>query len=183
MKPKKQDNLKALLERLQHDSASERADAAVEIGLLEPSAKAAVPALIEALSDDDAEVRRDVADALAAMGGDAFPAIPALIRVFTEDKNPEVRASAVWGLDRIAKDVGLGDYTKQVGSLLIDALSEESKEIRVAAAASLGNLASPALFENVIAALQKVAGNENEDVEVREVADQWIKKLKRRDNP
>ncbi len=174
---KKQDRLETLLETLHHGSAPERAGAAEEIGLLTPVVKAAVPALIQALGDADANVRYNVAQALMLMGAAAFPAIPALTRVFTDDDNPEVRESAVWGLNGIAKDIGLGPHTTQLVPLLINALRDQSEGMRGAAAATLGVLVLPDPAE-VIAALQRVAENQDEDKGVRAVAFQATERLR-----
>jgi len=179
MAPKNQGKLETLLETLRHGSAPERAHAAEEIGLLDPIAKGAVPALIEALGDDDVDVRCNVAEALTLMGAAAFPAIPALIRAFTDDEDLGVRVFSVWGLDGIARDIGLGPYTAQVVPLLISALhdkSKYSKHMRGAAAGTLGDLVLQDPDE-VIVALKKVAEDEDEDEEVRAAAFEAFEKL------
>jgi hypothetical protein len=143
---------------------------------LEPAASGAIPALIEALSDGDADVRYNVAQALMVMGTAALPAIPALIRVFTQDTNPEVRESAIWGLDGIANDPGLGDYAPQVAPLLMNALRNENEGIRSAAAATLGDLVLPNPDE-VIAALKSAADNQDEDTAFRGLASEAVERL------
>ena len=89
-----------------------------------------------------------------------------------------MRVSAVWALDGIANDTGgLGPYNTQVVPLLINALSDTNENLRGAALGTLGVLVLPEPDE-VIAALERVAEDENATNGIREVAQQAIDRLR-----
>lgn len=179
MAPDGNADVEMLIQALRRGNPTERLDAAERLSLLGQEAAVAVPVLIEALRDESAEVRSEVATALGMIGVKAFTAIPALIQVFKEDKERAVRIDAVWALDFIAHDIGLGSYNAQAVPLLIKALQDESSDMRGAAAATLGDLvlSKPLEVREVIDALERVALNEHEDNGVRAVAFEAIEKL------
>jgi DNA-binding transcriptional regulator YiaG len=164
--PTEQGTLNALLHKLQHGSASERADAATSILDEDEEAKqAAVPALIEALADENSDVRSNIVEALGLMGDAALPAIPALIRTLADDKNSTVQENAAFAI-RMLSEADLHSYNSQIVPVLIKSLSAPSSVVRGYAAVALGNLDLPDPAQ-VIAALQKAAENKNEDEEVK----------------
>ena len=68
-----------LTQQLKSPDVQQRIAAAVAIGDLGPSARAAVPALTEALRDQNPTVRFQAAIALGCIGPEARAAVPALI--------------------------------------------------------------------------------------------------------
>ena len=66
---------------LSSDESRTRAEAALALRLLGPSARSTVPALIEALDHPKADVQIKAAEALGEIGPDALPAAPALVRM------------------------------------------------------------------------------------------------------
>jgi HEAT repeat protein len=74
------DKVAGLLNDLKSANAGTRARAAMALGKMGPSAKAAVPGLAEAVVDRDLNVRYYAAEALGAVGPEAKAAVPALIK-------------------------------------------------------------------------------------------------------
>ncbi|HEY2156141.1 MAG TPA: HEAT repeat domain-containing protein, partial [Isosphaeraceae bacterium] len=83
---------------LKGPDAKSRAEAAQELEVMGPRAKAAAPALVEALRDRDAMVRIRAASALSRVGGPLESALPVLLTA-RNDPDDEVRAEAesAWG--------------------------------------------------------------------------------------
>lgn len=120
-----------------HDSAhaTVRWQSAVILGRLAPSAgQASVPVLAEALSDEEPQVRAAAAEALGRIGQGSSTALPDLVRLL-RDLDATVRLQAVEALPNIARDTVIVDP-------LILALSDAAPEVRRAAAAALGALAT-----------------------------------------
>jgi HEAT repeat protein len=78
-------------------------EAAIVLGMMGPSAKAAVPALTKALRHHDINVRREAAIALGKIGADAKAAIPALTKAL-DDSDINVCREATIALVKIGDD-------------------------------------------------------------------------------
>jgi HEAT repeat protein len=74
--------------------------AALALGELGPTARAAVPQLAEALSDERPDVRRELLLAIGRIGADAAPAVPQITTLIT-DKDQAVRNAAAYALGQI----------------------------------------------------------------------------------
>ncbi|MDD3906313.1 MAG: HEAT repeat domain-containing protein [Candidatus Omnitrophica bacterium] len=78
-------------------------EAAIVLGMMGPSAKAAVPALTKALKHHDINVRREAVIALGKIGADAKAAVPALTKAL-DDPDINVCREATIALVKIGDD-------------------------------------------------------------------------------
>lgn len=151
----------ALIEALR-DAVNLVGDAIEQVGIVAVSALTkigapAVPALIEALDDPAEQIHAYAAFTLGEIGAGAVAAVPVLIGAFS-DPSEKVNISAAYALGKIGTDAvqplirALGDPAEKVWGLaalalgeigagavaavpvLIEALSDPDKRIRVAAA-------------------------------------------------
>ena len=84
--------VKKLIQALQHKNSQVRHAAADELGKIGVNAIDAVPALIQALQDESRDVRTSVAGALGSIGENAIDAAPALIKTL---QDPEALKAVV----------------------------------------------------------------------------------------
>jgi HEAT repeat protein len=94
-------------------------------------AKRALPALIDALSDVDVGVRRGAARCLGRMTEEAGAVVPALAKSFRKDQAVWVRRDACTALSR---------FGAKAVPVLIDALSDNRRDVRRLAASCLGDM-------------------------------------------
>lgn len=125
----------SLISDLRSDQTQKRLDAANSLALLGPRGRRAVPALIGVL-DDGLLVQQSAVVALSQMG---TPGVEG-IRAALENKNPVIRANAVRALG--LSDPMLGRRFSSADDqfmypLIINALKDEDKKVRAAAAQSL----------------------------------------------
>ncbi len=132
--------LNVWIEKLCHDDAEVRRNAAKALQHMGPEAKAAIPVLIEVLQDKDKLVRANAARALGKIGPEAEPAIPALMQAI-KDKVMIVRMGAASGLG------GIGPKARETIPLLADALESphEDHNVKREAAEALGKMGSEAI--------------------------------------
>jgi HEAT repeat protein len=135
-----------LLQGLKDADRLVRLDAALDLGLIGPPAKAAAPALREALNDPDYSVRLRAAASLPRVDPEDAAALPALLEAL-KDPDAQVRRLA-------ATAVGdLGPLAADAVPTLAEALQDPEADVRWAAAEALGHLgttaeaAVPALVE------------------------------------
>ena len=92
--------VKKLIQALQHKNSQVRHAAAGELGKIGENAIDAVPALIQALQDPVANVRSNAAGILGQIGEGAVDAVPALTLAL-QDLAPEVRQYVAGALGEI----------------------------------------------------------------------------------
>lgn len=159
------DDVTFVIELLDENAASWRAEAAHAIGLMRGAkldkARAAVPQLIKLLEDETPKVRLDAAGALGHIAEefprDARPAAPKLIRLLElekdQDKRLDITSSAAHALANIAKE--FPDDVRPAVSMLMRLLNDQDPEEIGNAEQALGILAQ-ALPEDVRAAVPKL---------------------------
>ena len=76
----------ALVDRLRHPVATQRAQAALILARIGPEAAAAVPALQQALQDLDPDVRKAAARALGQIGPEAAASVESLLQLIEESQ-------------------------------------------------------------------------------------------------
>lgn len=133
------ETLKAKLVSTDEEDRNEAIDELGDMG------SQAVSALTPLLSDSDAAVRRRVISALAKVGADA---LDPLSRTVSDDKDPEVRLHATLALG------ALWNKPQQVMPVLVKALDDPSKWVRVAAAEVLTVVGDPTVIPSLEAKLQ-----------------------------
>ncbi len=145
---------------------------------LDADTKAKVAALIEDLKDEDEEVRRDAAAALGDIGPAAAKnkdAVPALIVALKKDEDEEVRRNAATALGKIGP---VAAKNKDAVPALIIALKKDvDEEVRRNAAIALGKF-GPAAAKNKDAVPALTEALKDEDEDVREAAEEALKKIK-----
>jgi HEAT repeat protein len=92
------------VEALRDPDARQRKTAAFKLGNAGPADPAVLPALLAALQDPDPVVRREVILSLVKFGPAAREAVPVLEGLGERDPDPEVRAAAAKGLERLRRD-------------------------------------------------------------------------------
>jgi HEAT repeat protein len=123
-----------LVAALRHKDPHRRAEAAVDLGQLDPPARAAVPALRTALDDPEGRVRVFAAEALARIDPSNNHIIPTL-RAALKDREPATRRAAAAALAEV------GPLARPVLSALVSALREEPEApTRAVIAYALGRL-------------------------------------------
>ncbi len=116
---------------LRSPDARVRAEAAEELQLVGPQARALAPALSAALSDSNGLVRVRAAGALARVSPEDPAALPVVLRAL-QDADPEVRKAAAETLGDIGPDADTSVPA------LISALKDPEAGVRWAAAEALG---------------------------------------------
>lgn len=129
----------ALARLLRHGSASERAEAAEDLGLVGPAAESAAPALREALADLAPPVRVRAAVALLRIGVDPQVGVPVLVELL-KDGDAGIRKEAAEALGEI------GPGAAKAVPALAAALKDDDQGVRWASAEALG-LVGPAAAE------------------------------------
>jgi HEAT repeat protein len=107
-----------LVAALRHKDPHRRAEAAVDLGQIDPPARAAVPALRTALHDPEGRVRVFAAEALARIDPSNGQTLPTL-RAALKDREPATRRAAAVALAEV------GPAARPALSALVSALSEE----------------------------------------------------------
>ncbi|HEV3204617.1 MAG TPA: HEAT repeat domain-containing protein, partial [Gemmataceae bacterium] len=139
-------DIPSLAKALGDSDAVKRANAALILGRIGPSAKPATGALVKVLKDPDDTVRRYSMDALLQIGYFTQAHLPAIIEAM-KDKNVEVRLSAI-GAIKI-----MGGEAETAVPALIAAIKDPEKDVRQKAASALARMGSvgkgavPALAE------------------------------------
>jgi HEAT repeat protein len=156
-----------LIDALKHKDARLRTQAADDLGMIGPQAKAAVPALAGALTDAEAEVRLAAAASLAKIDPGHQALVPALRKWFMDGEakerwaaaevlgqaGPEA-AAAVPDLVEALKDKtlrgaaadalgGIGPKARSAVAALVEVLKDEEPRIRWSAAVALARLGGP----------------------------------------
>ena len=153
--------INALITGLQDQSRDVRLASAEALDEIGEPAKAAVPALMNALGDESNSVRRKMMSALGEMGSSARSAVPKLIEL-SKDKSDKTRLMAIDVLGSIGEIEG--PIKNQITPVLIDALTDESDDVRREAAEELGDIS--ATSSQAISALMR--GLHDEEGEVRD---------------
>ena len=163
-----------LADDLQSGNTPERRNAALALSELGPEAAEALPALILALDDGDEQVWFHAVTAIARIGPQALPAVPALLEDLAESgrkgANPKWYRSA-FALGSIgpvalsklrpalknpdfcirsgaAKALGwFGEKASPAIPNLVELLNDESENVRLHAAETLGKIGTPAIPE------------------------------------
>jgi HEAT repeat protein len=127
--------LPKIIESLRDSDSEVRKDAAALVGLLGPEAVCARSALTDALNDPEVFVRFRAAQALAQVCHQDPSPIGALADILQTAANPELRRLAATSLGRI------GRRARSAIKVLREALKDDRKEVREAAAGSLAAIA------------------------------------------
>jgi HEAT repeat protein len=131
--PQTLQTLKSIL--LHGQPTFQRARVASHLGMLGPSAPAALPSLIYALTDPDHGVRSNAAHSLGMIRTRAPAATQALCRAL-QDNSPWVRAEAAWALGEIRELANL--------ILLTKVLRDSEDFVAIAAIKSIGTFGAQA---------------------------------------
>ena len=127
-------------------------------------------------TDAPVELRRAVAAALDQFGSDARSALPSLKKAI-KDNDKFVRCLAMHTMGQMKRD--LGDNTRDVVTVLLQALDDPVLEVRVAALETFGNLGQEALGDDAKAVVDRVSAMTKDSLkDVREGAENALKKLK-----
>ena len=126
----------ALVEALDSDNESIRANAAYALGDIGGAAQDAVPSLTQALQDESAWVRRHAIEALGLIGQPTPNTVPALIDLLC-DEHYWIRDNAARALAR------LGPAAEAAIPALIDTLNDENRYVRFHATFALKQIGTP----------------------------------------
>ena len=127
-------------------------------------------------TDAPVELRRAVAAALDQFGSDARSALPSLKKAI-KDNDKFVRCLVMHTMGQMKRD--LGDNTRDVVTVLLQALDDPVLEVRVAALETFGNLGQEALGDDAKAVVDRVTAMTKDSLkDVREGAENALKKLK-----
>ena len=133
-------------------------------------------AMVLVATDSPVELRRAVAAALDQFGSDARSALPSLKKAI-KDNDKYVRCLVMHTIGQMKRD--LGDETKDVVTVLLQALNDPVLEVRVAALETFGNLGQEALGDDAKAVVDRVSDMTKDSLkDVREGAENALKKLK-----
>ena len=142
------DKVEGLVRDLKNSNPGSRAMAAITLGKMGPSAKAAVPGLAEAVLDRDLNVRYCAANALKAVGPGAKAAVPALIKALATfpGASPALDGPQRYYADTrsvAAEALGaIGTGARAAVPALRKALSDPDSSVRTAAAEALERIAA-----------------------------------------
>src|SRR5439155_16185183 len=195
------DAVPTLIESLKDNDGDVRGLAALTLGVIGPSAKAAVPALTQALRHADPVLRAEVAFALGGMGDAAKSAVGALSDALKKDRDNTVRVfagQAVYQIEpqraaevvpaliavlddrdanvraRAAAALGaMREKAKDAVPALNDALKDANPSLRLAAATALGKIGTPARV--TYPTLDQLA--KDDQPEIRKAASESKKKI------
>jgi HEAT repeat protein len=145
MGPLAKDALPALLDNLGHGDPAVQREVADALGSL---GEVALPKLTEALSWKEARQRATAALALRAMGRAASPAAAPMLAQLGKETEASARSAFLTALPRI------GTEPSALVPPLVDALKDDSEDIRHAAINSL--LTSPAARKQIVQALDRL---------------------------
>jgi HEAT repeat protein len=137
------------------------------LGQLGNEAGAAVPTLALALTDKAVEIRRAAAGALAQLGPLAKDALAALEKAIQNDKDKNVRCSAIYAVG------GLGKEAARSVPLLIGCVRQNIIEVRLAAIRALGNIGPAA--EGAVKTLENA--KRESQTEIRDAATDALNKI------
>jgi HEAT repeat protein len=195
IRPVTQEVVSALAASLDDKSESVRTEAARILGMIGPDAKKAVSALLKLLADKTEKARLNVVFALSQMAEVSPDVIPGLIRVAEDRNDDlAIRSRAIAALGDIgvvAREampallkLVRGDESKilqirawgaiakiqpdnqaEVAAALVEALEDNSEQVRAEAAGVLGNISPDA--KEAVPTLLKVLTNKTEDPGVR----------------
>jgi HEAT repeat protein/energy-coupling factor transporter ATP-binding protein EcfA2 len=188
----------ALLKALQDDESSVRWIAANSLGRLGQASPEVVTALLKALQDKDEDVRRLAAKSLGRLGQASETVVTALVQAL-EDDNKDVCIAAVNSLGDLgqigelvkalddelsvrraasANLIRLGQFTKEVVTVQVQALRDKDWMARGEAAKSLGplkKLEDEELWTEVLIVLQEKL--HDGDLDVRQAAFDSLRQL------
>ncbi len=137
------DKVEGLLKDLKNANPVTRVMAAMTLGKMGPTAKAAVPGLAEAVLDRNLNVRYFAAEALKALGPEAKAAVPALIKALDtfSGGSPRLEGPPRYYADTrsvAAEALGaIGPGARQAAPALRKALNDPNSDVRTAAAEAL----------------------------------------------
>lgn len=163
-------NIPYFIQMLGDAKPNVRENAAGALSKLGHQAKEAIPSLVQALKDEQWVVRRHAAMALGRIGPTASDIAP----VFDQALHGEtvtLRANAVYFLGEIPNVEG-------VSSVLIQAITDRDRRIRMEAAIALRKLSLKA--EEVVSALTRVK-NEDIDKSVQLLCAEALNRIKSRE--